>query len=75
MDTWVLGAFLLIALLVLLFAGVWIAMALAIVGWIGQQFFTTTQPGKNLFFGLLGKQCELGTRRLTAVYLDGRNPI
>ena len=49
MDTWVLGAFLLIALLVLLFAGVWIAMALAIVGWIGQQFFTTTQPGKNLF--------------------------
>jgi len=40
---------LLIALLVLLFAGVWIAMALAIVGWIGQQFFTTTQPGKNLF--------------------------
>jgi tripartite ATP-independent transporter DctM subunit len=33
----------------LLFAGVWIAMALAIVGWIGQQFFTTTQPGKNLF--------------------------
>ena len=49
MDTWVLGAFLLIALLVLLFVGVWIAMALAIVGWIGQQFFTTTQPGKNLF--------------------------
>lgn len=49
MDTWVLGGFLLIALLVLLFAGVWIAMALAIVGWIGQQFFTTTQPGKNLF--------------------------
>jgi tripartite ATP-independent transporter DctM subunit len=49
MDTWVLGAFLLITLLVLLFAGVWIAMALAIVGWIGQQFFTTTQPGKNLF--------------------------
>jgi tripartite ATP-independent transporter DctM subunit len=49
MDTWTLGAFLLFALLIFLFAGVWIAMALAIVGWIGQQFFATTQPGKNLF--------------------------
>lgn len=49
MDTWILGIFLLISLLVMLFAGVWIAMALAIVGWVGQYFFTSTQPGKNLF--------------------------
>jgi len=43
------GALLLVILLVLLACGVWIAMALAIVGWIGQFFFTTTLPGKNLF--------------------------
>jgi tripartite ATP-independent transporter DctM subunit len=28
---------------------VWIAMTLAIVGWVGQAFFTNTLPGKNLF--------------------------
>jgi tripartite ATP-independent transporter DctM subunit len=43
------GGLLLVILLVLLASGVWIAMSLAIVGWIGQFFFTTTQPGKNLF--------------------------
>ena len=36
-------------MLLLLAGGVWIAMSLAICGWIGQEFFTTTQPGKNLF--------------------------
>ncbi|MBC7940431.1 MAG: TRAP transporter large permease subunit, partial [Chitinophagaceae bacterium] len=43
------GALLLLILLLLLTGGVWIAMALAIVGWVGQFFFTTTPPGKNLF--------------------------
>ena len=43
------GGLLLLILLLLLGGGVWIAMSLAIVGWIGQFFFTTTQPGKNLF--------------------------
>ena len=43
------GGLLLFILLLLLTAGVWIAMALAIVGWVGQAFFVTTQPGKNLF--------------------------
>ena len=43
------GGMLLIIMLVLLAGGVWIAMTLAIVGWIGQAFFTTTLPGKNLF--------------------------
>ena len=39
----------LILMLVLLSGGVWIAMTLAICGWVGQAFFTTTQPGLNLF--------------------------
>ena len=43
------GGMLLIIMLVLLAGGVWIAMTLAIVGWIGQAFFTNTLPGKNLF--------------------------
>jgi tripartite ATP-independent transporter DctM subunit len=43
------GGLLLFVMLLLLSGGVWIAMTLAIVGWIGQAFFTSTQPGKNLF--------------------------
>jgi tripartite ATP-independent transporter DctM subunit len=43
------GGLLLFVLLLLLSGGVWIAMALAIVGWIGQAAFVSTQPGKNLF--------------------------
>ena len=39
----------LILMLVLLSGGVWIAMTLAICGWVGQAFFTSTQPGLNLF--------------------------
>lgn len=47
-ELWI-GALLLVVLLALLAAGVWIAMALAITGWVGQAFFVATQPGKNLF--------------------------
>ena len=43
------GGLLLLVMLLLLSGGVWIAMTLAICGWIGQAFFTTTLPGKNLF--------------------------
>lgn len=43
------GALLLFLMLLLLSGGVWIAMTLAIVGWVGQAFFTSTAPGKNLF--------------------------
>ncbi|EGI77532.1 TRAP transporter large permease [Hylemonella gracilis] len=43
------GALLLLLMLLLLSGGVWIAMTLAIVGWVGQAFFTSTAPGKNLF--------------------------
>src|SRR6187551_3454463 len=49
MDILVVGAILLGLMLVLLAGGVWIAMTLAICGWVGQAFFTTTTPGKNLF--------------------------
>ena len=49
MSVVAIGALLLLVLLLLLASGVWIAMALAIVGWAGQAFFTTTPPGKNLF--------------------------
>ena len=43
------GALLLVVMLLLLAGGIWIAMTLAIVGWVGQAFFTHTLPGKNLF--------------------------
>lgn len=43
------GIFLIFLMLLLLSGGVWVAMTLAIVGWVGQAFFATTQPGRNLF--------------------------
>jgi len=49
MDILVVGGILLLLMLLLLSGGVWIAMTLAICGWVGQAFFTSTQPGKNLF--------------------------
>ncbi len=48
-NTLIIGLALLVLMLVLLAAGVWIAMTLAICGWVGQAFFVQTQPGKNLF--------------------------
>jgi tripartite ATP-independent transporter DctM subunit len=49
MDILSIGALLLFLMLLLLSGGVWIAMTLAICGWVGQAFFTKTQPGLNLF--------------------------
>ena len=49
MDILTIGGILLLLMLLLLSGGVWIAMTLAICGWIGQAFFTTTEPAKNLF--------------------------
>lgn len=49
MNVLSIGALLLLIMLLLLSGGVWIAMTLAIVGWVGQAFFTNTMPGKNLF--------------------------
>ncbi len=49
MEILLVGGLLLLIMMVLLAGGVWIAMTLAICGWVGQAFFTQTQPGKNLF--------------------------
>lgn len=49
METLWIGAMLLVVMLVLLAGGLWISMTLATVGWIGQAFFSHTEPGKNLF--------------------------
>ena len=49
MDVLLIGGLLLAIMMVLLSGGVWIAMTLAICGWVGQAFFTSTEPGKNLF--------------------------
>jgi tripartite ATP-independent transporter DctM subunit len=46
------GAILLVIMMVLLACGIWIAMTLAIVGWIGMAWFTSLPAGiaaKNLF--------------------------
>ncbi|HEX2013003.1 MAG TPA: TRAP transporter large permease subunit [Roseateles sp.] len=43
------GGLLLFIMLLMLGGGVWIAMTLAIVAWIGQAAFTNTVPGSNLF--------------------------
>ena len=49
---------LLLIMLLLLSGGVWIAMTLAIVGWIGMAFFTGTPPGKNLFTAFWGSNAS-----------------
>ena len=61
--------------MVLLAGGVWIAMTLAICGWVGQAFFTTTPPGKNLFSVVLGIERLVGARGAAALHLDGRDPV
>jgi tripartite ATP-independent transporter DctM subunit len=52
------GAVLLALLLVLLIGGVWIALALAVVGWAGLQFFTGTPPEVNLFQAFWGSSAN-----------------
>jgi len=49
---------LLALLLVLLAGGVWIAIALAAVGWFGLQFFTSTPPDVNLFQSFWGSSAS-----------------
>ena len=55
MTVVVVGSLLLLIMLVLLAAGIWISVTLAIVGWIGMVLFTNIPPtiwGKNLFSSL-----------------------
>src|SRR6186713_3647740 len=49
MDILMVGGILLLLMLLMLSGGVWIAMTLAICGWVGQAYFTNSQPGLNLF--------------------------
>ncbi len=49
MTTLTIAMVLLALLLVLLAGGVWIAIALAAVAWVGLNFFTSTPPDVNLF--------------------------
>ena len=49
---------LLALLLVLLVGGVWIAIALAAVAWVGLQFFTSTPPDVNLFQSFWGSSAS-----------------
>jgi hypothetical protein len=74
MDILLVGGLLLLIMMVLLAGGVWIAMTLAICGWVGQAFFTTTSPGNNLFSSFW-ESTRPGSWRAAAVHLDGRDPV
>ena len=52
------GGLLLVLMFLLLSGGVWIAMTLAICGWVGMAFFTNTPPGKNLFTAFWGSNAS-----------------
>src|SRR6476469_5797201 len=58
MTTLTIGAILFALLMVLLFAGVWIAISLAAVAWFGLQFFTSTPPDVNLFQSFWGSSAS-----------------
>jgi tripartite ATP-independent transporter DctM subunit len=49
MGTLTIATILFLLLMVLLFAGIWIAISLAAVAWFGLHFFTSTPPDVNLF--------------------------
>ena len=55
---------LLFLLFLLLAGGVWIAMALAIVGFVGLTFFSVTPPGKGLFTAFWGSNSSLSLAAL-----------
>ena len=52
------GLVLLAMLLVLLMGGVWIAIALASVAWVGLELFTNTPPEPNLFQAFWGSSAN-----------------
>ena len=58
MSTLAIACVLLALLLVLLFGGLWIALALAAVAWAGLQFFTNTPPDVNLFQSFWGSSAS-----------------
>jgi tripartite ATP-independent transporter DctM subunit len=58
MQTLEIATFLLIVMAILLTGGVWIAITLAIVAWIGMFFFTRTPPDLNLFTSFWGSSAS-----------------
>src|ERR1041384_8434966 len=58
MGTLTIAAILLVLLLALLVCGVWIAVALAAVGWAGLQFFPSSPPEANLFQAFWGSSAN-----------------
>jgi tripartite ATP-independent transporter DctM subunit len=58
MSTLVIAGVLLALLLFLLAGGVWIAIALGVVGWAGLAFFTDTPPDINLFQAFWGSSAS-----------------
>src|SRR5688500_10746940 len=58
MSTLTIAAILLALLLVLLLGGLWIALALAAVAWVGLQLFTSTPPEVNLFQAFWGSSAN-----------------
>jgi tripartite ATP-independent transporter DctM subunit len=58
MSTLAVALMLLVILLALLAAGVWIAISLGAVAWIGLQFFTSTPPDVNLFQSFWGSSAS-----------------
>jgi tripartite ATP-independent transporter DctM subunit len=58
MSTLAIALMLFVILLVLLAAGVWIAISLGAVAWIGLQFFTSTPPDVNLFQSFWGSSAS-----------------
>jgi len=58
MGTLTIGTILFLLLLVLLFAGIWIAISLAAVAWFGLHFFTSTPPDVNLFQSFWGSSAS-----------------
>src|SRR4026207_871352 len=58
MGTLTIASILFALLLLLLFGGVWIAIALAAAAWFGLQFFTSTPPDVNLFQSFWGSSAS-----------------
>jgi tripartite ATP-independent transporter DctM subunit len=54
MSTLAVAAILIVLLFVLLAGGLWIAMAMSVVGWFGLQFFTNSPPEASLFQSFWG---------------------
>jgi tripartite ATP-independent transporter DctM subunit len=54
MATLEIAAVLIVLLFVLLAGGLWIAMAMSVVGWFGLQFFTSSPPEASLFQSFWG---------------------